>query len=186
MNDMDEQLLLLRQFGVRIGTRKEGSAARQVIVDAIQALAEPARLVISLDGIQVLSGSFADEAIGICCLRLAAGEYGDRYMVLSAPLTEVIEDLSHKLERRDLAILCEVDNEWSVLGALSPAMEETLSLMIKRQHATAKELAELLDIEHNTCLHRLGKLVDLRLVGRKQIGQVGPYPSYRFFSIVEC
>jgi len=184
MNEMEEGVFRIASFGARVGTRLEGEAARAALLSALTALCEPGRLIVSLDGVEVLSGSFADEAIALPYSRLAAEEYGDRYLVVCTPDLELADDLSHKLEQRRLAMLCLVDEGWEVLGPLPSPMRETLSLVIERGSVTAKDLAEALGIRHNACLHRVGRLSALRLIGRESIGVAGPHPAYRFFSIL--
>lgn len=185
MNHMDEGVFRIAPFGPRIGTRLEGETARAALLLALTALGEPGRLLVALDGVEVLSGSFADEAIALPCGRLAAGEYGNRFLVVRAPDLELVDDLSHKLEQHHLAMLCLIDNGWEVLGLLPPPIRETLALVIERHDVTAKELAQALGIKHNACLHRVGRLSALRLVGRQSVGVAGPHPAYRFFSILE-
>ncbi len=182
---MNEQVFRVDQFGARVGTRLEGKAAREGLLEALLSLPEPGRLVVSLDGVEVLSGSFADELIALPYARLTTGEFGDRYMILRAPTLALAEDLSHKLDRRRLAMLCFTKTSWSVLGLLPPPMQETLDLVIERKEATAGDLAEALQIRHNTCLHRVGRLAELRLIRRQEVGLGGPYPTYRFFSIIK-
>jgi len=184
MNKMDERVFPIAPFGTRLGTRLEGKAAREELLEVVHGLPQPGRVVILLDGVEVLSGSFADEAIAIPYSRLAAGEYGDRYLVLRACTPEITDDLSHKLERRRLAALCLIDDDWSVLGSLPAMMRETLALVIARGEATAGELAEALGIRHNACLHRVSRLAQLRLIRREAVGSVGPHQSYRLSSIV--
>jgi len=184
MNKMHERRFPIAPFGTRLGTRFEGKAAREQLLTALVELPQPGRLVILLDDVEVLSGSFADEAVAIPYSRLAAGEYGDRYLVLQAPSPEITDDLSHKLERRRLAALCLTDDKWSVLGLLPTMMQETLALVIERGKTTARELAEALNIRHNACLHRVSRLTQLRLIRREAVGFVGPHQSYRLFSIL--
>ena len=184
MNVMDERTFPIAPFGVRLGTRLEGKSAREQLLGILDELPQPGRLVVSLEGVEVLSGSFADEAIAIPCSRLASGEYGDRYLALRAPSLEITDDLAHKLERRRLAALCLIDDGWEVVGLLAPVMRETLAVVVERGETTAKELAEALRIRHNACLHRVGRLAQLRLIRREEVGLVGPHPSYRLFSIL--
>jgi len=185
MNMMNELTFPISQFGTRLGTRLEGTRAREALLAALVSIKEPGRLVILLDEIDVLSGSFADETIAIPCGRLTAGEYGDRYLVVRCPSLEIAEDLSHKLERRNLAMLCLLDNGWDVLGRIASQMRQTLELVVKMQQAVAKELSQALGINHNTCLHRVGHLADLRLIRREEVGLAGPHASYRFSSIIK-
>jgi len=184
MNTMNELTFPIAPFGVRLGTRLEGKSAREELLAALESILEPGRLIVSLDGLEVLSGSFADETIALSCARLATGEYGDRYLIVRSPILEIAEDLSHKLERRHLAMLCLLDDRWDVLGQLAAPMRETLALVIKHKETTAKELAGILGIRHNACLHRVGRLADLRLIRREEIGLTGPYSTYRLSSII--
>ena len=184
MNTMNELTFPIAPFGVRLGTRLEGKSAREELLAALESIPEPGRLIVSLDEVEVLSGSFADETIALSCARLATGEYGDRYLVVQSPSLEIAEDLSHKLERRHLAMLCLLDDRWDVLGQLAAPMRETLALVIKHKETTPKELAGILDIRHNPCLHRVGRLADLRLIRREEVGLAGPYPTYRLSSII--
>ncbi len=184
MNMMNERTFQISPFGVRLGTRLEGRYAREKLLAALASIPEPGRLIVSLDGVEVLSGSFADEAIALSCARLTTGEYGNRYLIVRSPSMEIAEDLSHKLERRRLAMLCLLDDRWEVLGQLAAPMRETLALVIKHKETTAKELAKILGIRHNACLHRVGRLADLRLIRREEVGLSGPYPIYRLSSII--
>jgi hypothetical protein len=184
MNMMNELTFSISQFGTRLGTRLEGAQARQALIAALKSIDEPGRLVISLDGVDVLSGSFADETIAIPCARLTTGEYGDRYLIVRCPNLEIAEDLSHKLERRAVAMLCLHDNGWEVLGHIASQMRQTLELVIKLQTTVAKELSEALGINHNTCLHRVGRLANLHLIRREEVGLAGPHAAYRFSSII--
>jgi hypothetical protein len=177
-------LFPIRQFGTRLGTRAEGEQARRRLLLALAALPEPGRLLVDLEGVDVLSGSFADEAIAIPYGRIAAGEHGDRYMLVRAESPELAEDLGYKLERRRLAMLCLSSSGWTVLGNLPPPMEETLAAIVERGEATAKELAGALGIRHNACLHRVGRLAGLRLIRREEVGIAGPHATYRLFSVL--
>lgn len=184
MNFMDEQCFPIHRFGRRLGTRLEGTAACQHLLEALQRLGQPGRLIVSLEHVEVLSGSFADEAIGIPYGRLAAGEYGDRFMLLRSPSLDLADDLAHKLDRRRLAMLCLLGDGWEVLGQLPPPMRETLALVIEQGRTTAKRLAQGLGIRHNACLHRVSRLAALRLIRREAVGVAGPHPSYRLFSLL--
>ena len=184
MNVMNELTFPIAPFGVRLGTRLEGKGARERLLVTLESIPEPGRLIVSLDGVEVLSGSFADETIALSCARLATGEYGDRYLVVRSPSLEIAEDLSHKLERRHLAMFCLIDGRIEVLGQLAFPMRETLELVNKLKETTAKELSELLGIRHNACLHRVGKLTELRLIRREEIGSAGPHRAYRLFSVI--
>lgn len=184
MNQMNKETYDIARFGHRVGTRSEGEAARADFLAALERLPDDGQLVVSLDGIEVLSGSFADELIGKSYQLLLSGFYGDRTMLIETPSLELAEGLDDKLTQRNLAMLCLSDGNWSVLGRLAEPHRETLGLIIERETTTAKELAEALGIPPNACHQRLKRLVDLRLVHQEQIGTTAPKTQYRFQSIL--
>jgi len=184
MNSMNRQTFSVSQFGSRVGTRAEGESARAALLAALEATPPDAQLVVSLDGIEVLSGSFADELIAKTYQLLISGLYGDRTMVVEAPSVEVAEGLDDKLTQRNLAMLCLHGSAWSVLGRLADPHRETLTLILNRGSTTAKELADELAIPPNACHQRLRRLVDLRLVLQERIGDAAPKTQYRFSAIL--
>ena len=60
----------LAKFGKRLGTRLEGEKAHVEIFSELEKLPEGGVLILDLEGVEVLSGSFADEAIGKVLERL--------------------------------------------------------------------------------------------------------------------
>jgi len=180
---MNNAVFSVARYGVRLGTRSEGERARLDLIAALAALPPAGRLVVSLDGVEVLSGSFADEAIGKALQLLVAGAYGDRTMILRAPSADRTEDLSDKLEQRKLAMLCVIDGAWSIVGRLAAPLRETLARVIERGTVTGKDLAETLGIPANTCHNRIRRLVDLRLVRAEETGATAPQTQYRFHAI---
>jgi Arc/MetJ family transcription regulator len=177
----------LAQFGSRLGTRLEGIEARRLLTEALDALPEDGQLVVSLHGIRVLSGSFADEAVAKTIQLLTSGLHGERTLVLSAPEVAVTEDLSDKLGQRRLAALCrlDTDNSWRLLGQVAAPLAETLFLLVDLKSATAREIAERLGIPPNVSHNRIRRLVSLRLVREERIDVSAPNTQYRFHSIVD-
>jgi hypothetical protein len=176
------------QFGRRLGTRLEGEAARGVLLAALDRLPPDGQLVLSLRGVDVLSGSFADEAIGKICLLLSSGIHGDRTLVVTSPSADLVEDLSDKLAQRKLALLCRVGGAtgpWKVLGRLARPLVDTLALLNERGSATTKELADILDIPPNACHNRVRRLVRLGLVREEKIDVAAPNTQYRFHAILD-
>ncbi len=183
---MKRQAFSVAQFGTRLGTRTEGEAARLALLATLEATPPDGQILVSLDEIEVLSGSFADELIAKSYQLLVSGLYADRTMVIGASAPEVTEGLDDKLSQRGLAMLCVHDGGWSILGQLADPHRETLALVIDRRAATAKELADALGIPANACHQRLRRLVDLRLVFQERIGDAAPRTQYRFRSILHA
>lgn len=188
----------IAQFGTRLGTRLEGQTARESLLRALLAVREPGFLLVSLAGLDVLSGSFADEIIAIPYARICAGEYGDRSLVIASPSSEITDDLAHKLDRRGLAMMLVAsssvhtwplpgsdpgDPAWTVVGPLPTPMRETLDRIVAVGRTSARELADDLSIQHNTCLHRVNRLAELRLIYRRVIGVAGPHSMYELVSL---
>jgi hypothetical protein len=188
MKEMKKTTVEIAQFGRRLGTRHEGAAAHRVLVAALDALPPDGQLVLSLTGLDVLSGSFADEAIGKLCQLLSSGPHGDPSVVLSSPSADLVEDLNDKLAQRKLAMLCRVGgagSTWLVLGRLARPLVDTLELLNDRKSATTKELADLLGIPANACHNRVRRLVRLRLVREEKIDAAAPNTQYRFHAILD-
>jgi hypothetical protein len=184
MGRMNSQTFSMAQFGPRIGTRSEGEAARSAVLDALDRLPSDGQLLVSLDGLEVLSGSFADEAIGKAYQALVSGLHEGRTMIVQTPSLELTEGLADKLTQRRLAMLCLEKDRWHVLGQLAEPHRKTLDLIINRGSTTAKELAEALAIPPNACHQRLKRLVELRLVLQERTGGTAPKTQYLFHSIL--
>jgi hypothetical protein len=188
MKPMKKTTIEISQFGRRLGTRLEGEAARSVLLAALDPLPPDGQLVLSLRGVDVLSGSFADEAIGKVCLVLSSGLHGDRTLVVTSPSADLVEDLSDKLAQRKLALLCRVGGTggtWKILGRLARPLVDTLELLHERRSATTKELAAILGIPPNVCHNRVRRLVRLRLVREEKIDVAAPNTQYRFHAILD-
>jgi len=161
---MADRLVRLAQFGKRLGTRGEGKKAQELLWQELRSLPEGQVLVVDLSGLEVLSGSFADEAIVSVVERLRGGNLPGRYLLVQAPHEELLEDLSERLARRGLALFALVGDGWRILGRLSGYLEETLHWIVQRGEATSPELAQALSISVKNASTRLTELQKLRLV----------------------
>lgn len=158
--------LLLAQFGSRIGTRSEGRTAQEVVWRELSRLPEEGILSVDLSGIEVLSGSFADEALVEPTSRLVAGELPGRYILIQTPTTDLVEDLAAKLSQRKLALLAAVGEAgaWEIVGRLPPYLAEALAWVIAEGEATSQDLVQELRITLQNASTRLAELARLRLV----------------------
>jgi len=175
----------ISQFGPRLGTRMEGQQARESLFALLHSLPEDGQVRVSLEGIDVLSTSFADELIGRTLQPLTIGEFGDRTMILETPALDLADGIDVKLAQRQLAMLCLVNDSWHLIGAHTPAMTETLGLIIDKGQTTAKELAGELGLQMNACVNRVARLAKLHLIQREQIGMSGPQAIYSLHSILK-
>jgi len=174
----------IAQFGPRLGTRMEGEQAREQLIALLRSLPDTGQVRISLEGIDVLSTSFADELIGKTLHPLTIGEFGERTMILETPALDLADGIDAKLTQRQLAMLCLTKDSWHLIGAQTSAMTETLGLIIEKGTTTAKELAGELGLQMNACVNRVARLAKLHLIRREQIGMSGPQAIYSLHSIL--
>jgi len=165
---MTEATFALSRYGRRVGTRAEGERARKELLNSLEGLSEGSLLVVDLTGLDVLSGSFADEALAETVARLAAGALPGRYLLVRSPSDELLEDLESKLKGRRLALLALVRETWRVLGHLPPHLSQALEWLTARGEGTSQELSETLGVSVAGASVRLTELSRLRLVHRVQ------------------
>ncbi|HEU67627.1 MAG TPA: hypothetical protein ENN53_00100 [Candidatus Acetothermia bacterium] len=162
---MKTRTILLAQFGARVGTRGEGRAAGRAVWAELASLPAEGILAADLAGVEVLSGSFADEALVEPVARLVAGELPERYLLVRAPRDDLLEDLGAKVAQRKLALLAVVDGkEWRALGRLPPYLEESLRWIVAHGEATSRDLAGALGVSPRAAATRIAQLGELRLV----------------------
>lgn len=184
MTPMDVAEFRVVQFGERLGTRLEGERAREKLESLLRSLPDEGQVRICLDGLEVLSTSFADELVGKACQHVVDGEFGDRTMVLDTPSLELTEGIDVKLAQRRLAMICLHDGRWRLVGFHTPALSETLERIVDKKRTTARELAEELGLQMSACVNRVARLADLRLIRRRKIGMKGPQDVYELHSIL--
>ena len=184
MTSMHVEEFHVAQFGKRLGTRLEGERARLRLESVLRSLPEEGQVRLCLDGLDVLSTSFADELIGKAYQRMVDGDFGDRTMVLVAPSPELAEGIDVKLAQRRLAMLCLQGGRWLLVGSHTPALSETLARILEKKRTTTRELAEELGLQMSACVNRVARLADLRLIRRRKIGMKGPQDIFELHSIV--
>lgn len=186
MKDVTEQVFFLAQFGKRLGTRLEGRKAQDAIFSALSALPEGGVLVLSLSGVEVLSGSFADEAIAEVLAELKDGALPGRFLYIRTPSLELLEDLEGKLHQRRLAVLVTVEGQegWKVLGWLPQYMGNVFSYVMRRGEARSPEVAQALGISVKQASLALRRLAELRLLrAEREARPAGGY-QHRYSPLV--
>ncbi len=181
-----ERTFSLAKFGRRLGTRLEGKKAREEIFSQLAAVPEGGVLVLDLEGVEVLSGSFADEAICKVLERLRKGELPHRYLILRAGNFEVLEDLEAKLMARRLGLVVQHKEEkgWKVIGFIPQHLLRVFVYAMKRPATTSKETAADLGVSLKTASLCLKRLADLRLLRtEREIRPSGGF-QYRFLPLV--
>jgi hypothetical protein len=157
----------LKNGSSNLVTRPTGQTVRERIERDLEQ--EQSGTVIGLDfsKVGVIDYSCSDEIVAKLLSRLLAGEYGDKYLVLTGMNDNQRENIEVALERKDLAVIMEgPEGERSVLGNLNQYLRDTLAFVSERKKATARELSEAKKIEANTSGTRLLNLYKKRLVRR--------------------
>lgn len=160
----------LKKLGVKgadLVTRSTGEKLRRALEPDLEA----GRGVAVLDFVRigVLDYSCADEVLAKMFVRLQAGEYGERFLLLDGVSVGQRENLEVALERKSLAALLRATGAkgFEVVGSLNNYLRETLVMVRERGRLTARELAETRKLAPNTASTRLINLHDLRLVARE-------------------
>lgn len=155
--------------GTHLVTRETGRAVRGVITRELEGLAAGEVLTLDFTGVGIVDFSCADECLAKLVTRLIAGEFGERYLLLTGLGESQRENVQVALERKRLpALLVNADGTWDCLGTVTPHLRETLRLVTARVRISARELAKLLGLELTTSSTRLGALHRQRLVRRRE------------------
>ncbi|MDH7499328.1 MAG: hypothetical protein QHH30_02975 [candidate division NC10 bacterium] len=150
-------------------TRETGRQMREALEERFQAEPEEAVVILDFKGVGVLDYSCADEVVAKLISRLNAGEYGNRYLLLRGLNATQKENIEVALERKRLAALSlREDKSWEVLGVLNNYLRETLEEVMREGRITARDLADVEDLEINTSSTRLANLYKLQLVQRRE------------------
>lgn len=174
------------QLGKRLGTRLEGRKAQEALFSTLSLLPAGGVLVLDLSGVEVLSGSFADEAIAKVLERLKAGEAPGRYVYLLTPSLELLEDLEAKLYQRRLAVLVKLRGMegWKVLGWLPQYLGNVFSYVMREGEARSPEVAQALGISVKQASLALRRLGELRLVRAERETRASGGYQHRYLPLV--
>jgi hypothetical protein len=149
-------------------TRGTGRRVREALVEVLEGLPSGGALYVDTRGVELMDYSFADEALGILVSRVAAGEYGDRRVVLVEEDRELLENIEASLRQRGLAMI-RVDEPGAtskIVGEVPEHLVETLQAIYDAGSITNADLAAKLGINHTACNNRATRLLKLGLIHR--------------------
>src|SRR5574337_1045577 len=151
-------------------TRPSGQAVRERIERDIEKESGGSVVALDFSDIGVIDYSCADEIVAKLVSRLLAGEYDDRYLVLTGLNENQQENIEVALERKGLSVMAETRSGRRILmGNLNNYLKDTLEFIAEKKRVTAKELAEARKLEANTSGTRLLNLFKKRLVKRTEV-----------------
>jgi MarR family protein len=151
-------------------TRGTGRRVREALVEALEGLPAGGVLYVDTRGVELMDYSFADEALGILASRVAAGEYGDRRVVLVEEDRELLENVEASLRQRGLAMV-RVDEPGGapeIVGEVPDHLVETLHAIYIAGSITNADLAAKLGLNHTAMNNRATRLFKLGLIHRRK------------------
>lgn len=151
-------------------TRGTGRRVREVLGEVLEELPGDGVLFVDTRGVELMDYSFADEALGILASRVAAGEYGDRRVVLVEEDRELLENVEASLRQRSLAMV-RVNEPGAVpeiVGEVPEHLVETLQAIYDAGSITNADLAARLGLNHTACNNRATRLFKLGLIHRRK------------------
>lgn len=111
----------------------------------------------------------ADGIIAKLITHLNSNEYGDKYILLRLLNPTQRENVEVALEYKKLAVLSFDENKsHQILGALNTYLRDILNYVLEKGKLSARELANLMNLEINTSSTRLLNLYKLRIVSRTE------------------
>jgi Winged helix-turn-helix DNA-binding len=149
-------------------TRGTGRRVREALADALEGLSSGGVLYVDTRGVELMDYSFADEALGILVSRAAAGEYGEKGVVLVEGDRELLENIEASLRQRGLAMI-RVDEPGAspqLVGEVPEHLVETLQTIQDAGSITNADLAAKLGLNHTACNNRATRLFKLGLIHR--------------------
>ena len=151
-------------------TRGTGRRVREALAEVLEELPGDGVLYVDTRGVELMDYSFADEALGILTSRVAAGEYGDRRVVLVEEDRELLENIEASLRQRGLAMI-RVDEPGAkpeIVGEVPDHLVDTLRTIYEAGSITNADLAARLGLNHTACNNRATRLFKLGLIHRRK------------------
>jgi DNA-binding transcriptional ArsR family regulator len=169
--------------------RDEGERIKELVCQQLKWLNSPGVLRVSFARTQFVDISGADEAVVKVLARLEAGEYPDRFLVLSALSAQHRENIEMALTVANRAVVVDLGTRgWTILGELNSGLRKVLAFIAEKRGATARELVEKLGIEPvNTASTRLVQLYEAGLVAREPYREPvrGGGRQFRYLPLVD-
>jgi hypothetical protein len=149
-------------------TRGTGRRVREALAGILDGLPSGGVLYVDTRDVELMDYSFADEALGILVSRVAAGEYGDRHVVLVEKDRELLENIEASLRQRALAMVRveEPGASPEIVGEVPEHLVETLRVIYDAGSITNADLAARLGLNHTACNNRATRLFKLGLIHR--------------------
>lgn len=159
--------VLQADAGFLIG-REEGVRLKEALCQQLDGLEPNTVLALDFSAIEFVDVSCADELVVKVLARLQAGEFPDRFLLLTGLKPQHRENVEAALAVGGKAVLVQSAREWLILGNLIHSYREALAVVNAQRTITARELFEAMGYETiNEASTKLSALYKLRLIARE-------------------
>jgi DNA-binding transcriptional ArsR family regulator len=164
--------------------RSKGEKAYPILEAQLRCIPENEALVLCFPDEQLMDVSFADETIIRLGEEIAANKFDQRRLLLKGLTPDTLINIDRAIRGQKLRLAfihITPSGQWEIIGHLEPSLQEVLELLAKRERLTAPELAQVLDLAHNTANNRLKRLFDQGLIQREyEVSEKGLLYYYHF------
>lgn len=155
------------EAGLLIG-REEGKKIKEAICKQLEDLAPNTVLQLDFKQVEFVDVSCADEIVVKVLARLQAGEFPDRFLILSNIKAQHRENVETALEVAEKAVIVKGLKSSSILGKLMNSYRRALEEVMRRGAITARELQQALKYSTvNEASTKLSYLYQQRLIARE-------------------
>lgn len=163
--------------------RPAGSQAFSRCRECLEQLPNGGTLLVSLEGIEYITASFADEALANLQAGLVAWQYGDKFLVIGQPNESVAYEIALVVDQRRPRVpvlVQDKDGTLRVLGRTERNLLDAWELVRTHRELRARDLADRYQIEITAASMRLHKLYTARLLAREtEMTSAGRQHVYR-------
>lgn len=155
------------EMGFLIG-REEGVRLKEDICKNLDEQEPNTVLVLDFSEVEFIDVSCADELVVKVLARLQAGEFPDRFLILSGLKPQHKENIEAALSVGGKAVFVRTDDGATTLGELISSYRDALDVVNQKSIITARELFDEMHYETiNESSTKLSALYKLCLIGRE-------------------
>jgi len=174
---------LKAEAGLLIG-REEGKKIKEAICQKLEELAPITVMQLDFSQVEFIDVSCADEIVVKVLARLQAGEFPDRFFILSNIKVQHRENVETALEVAEKAVIAK---EFFILGKLMNSYRQALEEVMRRGAITARELQQALQYSTvNEASTKLSYLYQQCLIAREPFRRPvrGGGRQFRYLSLL--
>lgn len=175
---------LKAEAGFLIG-RAEGKKIKEAICQKLEELAPNSVSQLDFGQVEFVDVSCADEIVVKVLARLQAGEFPDRFLILSNIKAQHLENVETALEVAEKAVIAK---GFFILGKLMNSYKQALEEVMRRGAVTARELQQTLKYSTvNEASTKLSYLYQQCLIAREPFRRPvrGGGRQFRYLSLLQ-